>query len=287
MRHVFSVKVGPVGFRVGSAWRAPIAALEHLYALYPKPEEGIADFTVRLEAETYLRRWVRPSVAINGDFMLPDAMPMALAHGLLAAEMGMNLQMAMGQRHYLLLHASSVERDGKVLIITGESGAGKSTLSALLGERGWRFMGDEFALIDPVTGLSYPFPRPVSLKNAAIAVIQAAIGDDRLGPLLPGTPKGDIRHLIPPASAIDAMDQPGQPALIVFPRFGHAKAIRPMGTSEVFVRLTQASTNYVALGERGYSALTNLVTQTPARAIDYPDTDGAVALVDQLWSDLA
>ncbi len=67
--------------------------------------------------------------------------PMAL----LAAEMGMNLQMALGQKTYLLLHAATVERDGRALILTGESGAGKSTLAALLGERGWRLMGDEFA----------------------------------------------------------------------------------------------------------------------------------------------
>ncbi len=287
MRHQFSVKVGPVGFRVGSAWRAPVAALRHLYAQYPQPDGGITDFTVRLEPETMLRRWVRQSVAIEGDFMLPGAVPMALRHGLLAAEMGMNLQMAMGQRHFLLLHASSVERGGKVLIITGESGSGKSTLSALLGERGWRFMGDEFALIDPLTGLAHPFPRPISLKNEAIMVMADRVGAGRMGPLLADTPKGDIRHLIPSADALANMMVPGVPALILFPRFGHAAEVRTMGTSEVFVRLTQASTNYVALGERGFGALTRLVTQVPVRAIDYPDTESAIALVDQLWAELA
>ena len=99
------------------------------------------DFTVRLEPEKPWRRWLRPSVAIRGDYVLPDAAPLPLAMGLLAAEMGMNLQMALGQKRYLLLHASSAEKDGRALIMTGESGAGKSTLSALLGERGWRLDG--------------------------------------------------------------------------------------------------------------------------------------------------
>jgi hypothetical protein len=103
---------------------------------------------VRLEAERPWRRWLRPSVAIRGDYILPDAAPLALEHGLLAAEMGMNLQMALGQKRYLLLHAATVERDGRALLMTGASGAGKSTLSALLGEHGWRLMGDEFALLD-------------------------------------------------------------------------------------------------------------------------------------------
>ena len=53
----------------------------------------------------------------------------------------------------------------RALIMTGESGAGKSTLAALLGERGWRLMGDEFALIDLDDGTIHPFPRAVSLKN--------------------------------------------------------------------------------------------------------------------------
>jgi HprK-related kinase A len=287
MRHQFSVKVGPVGFRVGSAWPQPIAALRALYQDYPILSDAVPDFTVRLEPETFVRRWLRPSVAIRGDYMLPDAVPMALRHGLLAAEMGMNLQMAMGQRTYLLLHAASVERDGKVLIVTGESGAGKSTLSGLLGEHGWRFMGDEFALIEPETGLAFPFPRPVSLKNKAVDVIAAIVDGARLGPEMKGTPKGDIRHLMPPRAALEAMDRPGKPALILFPRFGFESAVRRMGQSEVFVRLTQASTNYVYLGERGYDALSSLVSDTPARAIDYPDTKTALSLVETLWNELA
>ena len=64
----------------------------------------------------------------------------------------MNLQMALGARRWLLLHASCVERDGRALLMSGHSGAGKSTLSALLAERGWRLLGDEFALLDLATG---------------------------------------------------------------------------------------------------------------------------------------
>ena len=60
--------------------------------------------------------------------------------------------------------------------------------------------------------------------------------------------------------------------------------MRPVPPSEVFVRLTQASTNYVAMGERGFDALTGLVGQIPAQAIDYPDTQTAIDLVEQLWA---
>lgn len=283
MRHQHRLQVGPVGFRVGSDWAAPIAELASLYRDYPEP--AFCDFTVRLEAERPWRRRLRPSATIRGDFTLPDAAPMALAHGLLAAEMGMNLQMALGQRRYLLLHAATVEQGGRALLLTGLSGSGKSTLAAWLGERGWRLMGDEFALLDPETGLLHPFPRAVSLKNEAIAVIAAAVEPGRMGPLLEGTPKGRLRHFRPAADALARMAEPARPALILFPRFGFEEALRPVGAAETFVRLTQASTNYTALGERGFRALTGLVTNVPALALDYPETDAAERAIATLWSE--
>jgi HprK-related kinase A len=281
----FRVQVGPAAFRIGSAWREPLAQMAELYRDYPQPE--FTDFSVRLEPTGLLRRWLRPSVAICGDYMLPDAAPLPLAQGLLAAEMAMNLQMALGWRRHLLLHASAVERDGRVLVMTGQSGSGKSTLSALLGSRGWRFMGDEFVLLDPVSGDAVPFPRLISLKNSAIAAMQAVKPDGHFGPLLAGTPKGDIRHLVPPGDAIARMGQGGAPALLLFPRFGYPGEVREVAPGETFMRLTQASTNYVALGEAGFTTLTRFVRSVPSRAIDYQSGEEAVALVEQLWERLA
>jgi HprK-related kinase A len=285
VRHAFRLKVGPVAFRIGSEWPGPVRALRRLYAGYPEPQ-GLCDFTVRLESERPWRRYIRPSVAIRGDYVLPDAAPLPLSLGLLAAEMGMNLQMALGQRRYLLLHAGAVERDGRALLLTGESGAGKSTLSALLGERGWRFLGDEFALLDLADGRLDPFPRAVSLKNEALRLFEG-VAPERLGPVLEGTPKGTIRHLRPNGAAIAGMERPAAPALILFPRFGAdlASAVRPVGAAELFMRLTQASTNYVALGRRGFDALARLCRTVPARAIDYASSEEAVALVERLWAE--
>ncbi|WP_432770721.1 MAG: HprK-related kinase A [Sphingopyxis sp.] len=287
MRHSTRIAVGPVQFRIGSDWAAPIAALDRLYAGYPDDPARPADATVRLFAARPWRRWLRPSVHIGGDFIVPDALPLPLAMGLLAAEMGMNLQVALGWRRHLLLHASAVAKDGRAVIMSGASGSGKSTLAALLGEGGWRLMGDEFTLIDLDTAAARAFPRAVSLKNEAIAELAVRVAPGRLGPLLAGTPKGDIRHLIPRADAIAAMHAAVRPSLLIFPQFGPAAAIEAMGEGEAFVRLTEASTNYVALGEAGFAALTRLVQTTPAFAISYPDSAAGIALVEQLWSGAA
>ena len=285
MRHSTRIAVGPVQFRIGSDWAQPVAALNRLYVGYPRDPERPADATVRLFAARPWRRWLRPSVQIGGDFTVPDALPLPLSMGLLAAEMGMNLQVALGWRRHLLLHASAVAKDGRAVLLSGVSGSGKSTLAALLGESGWRLMGDEFTLIAPDSGDALAFPRAVSLKNEAIAEMAARVDPARFGPLLAGTPKGDIRHLVPRPDAIAAMHDPARPALILFPRFGGTAAVELMGEGEAFVRLTEASTNYVALGEAGFTALTRLVRETPVFGISYPDSATGLALVEQLFAE--
>ncbi len=283
MRQAHALRVGAVGFRIGSAWRAPVAAVRTLYEGYPTPADDIPDLTVRLYPERPWRRWLRPSVAIGGDYWLPDAAPLPLAQGLLAAEMGMNLQVALGWRRHLLLHCSAVERDGRVLLMSGASGSGKSTLATLLALSGWRFLGDEFAFVALSDGAIHPFPRAASLKNEAVAAVRAAGGV--VGPVLEETPKGTIGYWRPPADAIARMAEPAPPRLLLFPRFGEAARVEAMAPSEAFVRLTQASTNYVALGEAGFSALSRLVQSVPALSIGYPDSGAGLALVERLWGE--
>lgn len=280
MRHTCTVRIGPVGFRIGSDWAAPIRQLATLYADYPTPD--IATATVRLTAGNALRRFVRPAVHIGGDHALPEALPLPLRQALLAAEMGMNLQVALGWRQHLLLHASAVERGGKAVLMIGTSGSGKSTLAALLGEQGWRFMGDEFAMIDADSGFAHAFPRLISLKNDAIGEMEMRVAATRFGPRMNGTPKGSIRHLIPRADAVAAMDVPARPALLVFPSFGDPPGLRAMPPSEAFVRLTESSTNYMLLGERAFGVLTDMVRDVPAVSIGYGSSAEGLEAVDLL-----
>lgn len=302
MRYQTSLRIGPVSFRIGSDWRAPVAELDRLYAAYPKAADGPAVATVRLEAARPWRRWIRPAIHLRGDYTIPDALPLPLAQGLLAAEMSMNLQVALGWRQHLLLHASAVARGARALLMVGESGSGKSTMAALLGEGlsegalagmgaatdsgDWRLMGDEFVLIDPATTDAYAFPRLISLKNEGITAMLPHVSAERLGPLIAGTPKGDIRHVVPNAAAIAQMDAPARPALILFPTFGGQPGVRAVPPSEAFMRLTESSTNYVGLGEPGFAALTRLVRDVPAVAIGYGSSAEGIAAIEALWAGL-
>lgn len=56
---------------------------------------------------------------------------------------------ALQGKGYFILHASAVCKNEKALLICGEKGSGKSTLARyLVVERGYKFLGDEFIVLD-------------------------------------------------------------------------------------------------------------------------------------------
>lgn len=280
-----AVRVGPFSFLLRSPLSRVIADVGHLYRDYPSADP-VVDYTVAVAPPSALRRWWRPKLDLHSDAPVIGTAPQPAAHGPLALEMGMNLQLAAGMQRLLLIHAGAVERDGGALIMTGESGAGKSTLSAFLAWSGWRLLGDEFALIDPSSGEVRAHPRPMSLKNESAALLAGLAPAGRFGPAFHGTIKGTVRHLLPPVEAVRGMDEPARPRLILLPEFtpgAPPEALR-LSPAETFVRLTQASTNYRALGEAGFSALVRLAG-TPAYAIRYASSADAAGLIEGLWRD--
>lgn len=282
-----TVRVGPFAFALRSPLREVIEAADRLYRDYPAAtDDGVVDYTVAVHPPSPLRRWLRPKLVLACDVEIPFMAPVPREHGLLALEMGMNLQLAAGMHRFLLLHAAAVERAGGGLIMTGDSGAGKSTLAAYLGYSGWRLLGDEFALIGPADGDLHPFPRPVSLKNASIGLLRQTAPLDRFGPRFDRTIKGTIQHLLPSPEAVAEMDKPARPRLIVMPSYAAnaEPTARRLSRSEAFVRLSQSSTNYRALGETGFETLWRLVDTTPAYAVAYGSSEAAGALIDELWA---
>ena len=281
-----TVRVGPFAFDLRSPLAEVIAAADRLYRDYPSDAaDGIVDYSVAVLPPSPLRRWFRPNLVLACDVEVPFMAPVPCEHGLLALEMGMNLQLAAGMHRFVLIHAGAVARDGGALLMTGDSGAGKSTLAAMLGHRGWRFLGDEFALLDPADGRLAPFPRPISLKNSSIEVLRAVAPADRFGPRFDGTIKGSVQHLAPPVEAIAAMDTAVPARVIVMPAFapGSEPTLRRLSRAESFFHLSQASTNYRIIGERAFEAVWRLVESAPAYEIGYGSTEDAEALIDELW----
>jgi HprK-related kinase A len=282
-----TVRIGPAAFHLRAPYRDVLAEVALLYRDYPDATaDGIYDYCVSAVPHSPLRRFIRPSIGLACDFEPFETLPLPKRLGLLALEMGMNLQMAIGHRQHIVVHAASSAIGEKAALIIGDSGAGKSTMAAALAYReGWRHLGDEFALLDLERPRLHPFPRPISLKNESIAAMQRLAPAERFGPRLEGTVKGTIRHLLPPVAAIGAMDVPADVALLVAPRFepGATPAWRPMTRTETYVRLAASSTNQATMGEAGFDAIWRCFAAVPAFDIVYGSTDDGLDLFLRLW----
>jgi GTPase SAR1 family protein len=70
------------------------------------------------------------------------------------------------------LHAGVVALNGKGLILPGKPGSGKSTLTYALIKRGFRFLSDDFAFVDPKTRGVLPFPKSFTFRPEASSLFE-------------------------------------------------------------------------------------------------------------------
>jgi hypothetical protein len=61
-------------------------------------------------------------------------------------------------RHLVWLHAGVVSFAGEAIALVGRSGQGKSTIVEAFLDRGWVYLSDEIAPVDPDTATVMPFP---------------------------------------------------------------------------------------------------------------------------------
>jgi hypothetical protein len=168
-----------------------------------------------------------------------------------------------GQRVHL--HGAALARDGQALVLAGASRAGKSTLAAWLTHRGWGFLTDETALVDPETFTVAPFWRPIGVR--------------RPGPLdsiLPDEQPGGQDVLVP-ASTIGTLASAAPLAAIAFPcrARNEQAALSRLSPATTLVELTQHFPGLLAGGRAGFRRLARLVEVVPGYTLRYHDLDDA------------
>jgi hypothetical protein len=258
--------------------------IQQLYADYTLAEESdFCDFYINLALPGNLRRWLRRQVLFSFDDQTPFA-PLPFAHAFPVLEWGMNWCVSQHCHTFLVIHAAVIEKGGRALILPAPPGSGKSTLCAALVNRGWRLLSDELTLIDLERRDFTPLPRPVSLKNQSIEVIERFEPTAVLSVPVQDTLKGTVAHMKPPGDSVQRSLESAQAGWIVFPRYQAAAAtsLLPMPRAKAFMQVADNAFNYSLLGATGFDVLADVVERSDCYEFCYSDLDEAVGAFDEL-----
>lgn len=263
---------------------ALVSEFADLYGDFPVLERpGIDDFSVHVDAPSWLRRHFRPQVCywVDGEDLIE---PLPQDHALPCLESALNLGVAYLDVAPLLIHSAVLERDGRALVMPAPSGSGKSTLCAALAWSGWRLLSDEMTVFCFETGRVLANPRPVSLKNRAVQVISARAPQARFSRIYQGTAKGEIAYMQPPPDAVARRNEPAGPGLLVAPAYrrGATTTVRELTHTEAFRWLTDNAVNYASMLQFGFDTVADFVEQSGRYALTYSDLDDAIRTIAQL-----
>ena len=254
-----------------------------LYADFPlSPDNSLIDFRIDVASPSVLRRWLRPQVNFDFDGARPFK-PLPVNQAFAMFEWGLNWVIANHAHQFAIVHAATVERDGRGYIFPGAPGSGKSTLCAALVCRGWRLLSDEMALISLTDGLIWPIPRPVSLKNASIEIIRKFGDGTVLGDIVADTAKGNIAHMRPPKASVDSSKVPVAPFAVVFPtyRAGAKTEFVEIAKGQTLMRLAENCFNYPVLGAAGFNCLADTVERSRCHTAIYSELDDIIASLER------
>lgn len=80
-------------------------------------------------------------------------------------ESDLGLFVAEHLRELIAIHAALIAVDDCAILLPGASMSGKSTLAKAAVDHGLLVAGDEYALIDPSTGLAHSWARPIRMRT--------------------------------------------------------------------------------------------------------------------------
>lgn len=276
--------IGPFVTRIGSTIPSVVEGIRLLYAEYPTEKDStFADFHVRLAPPRGLRRWFRPQVLFFFDGHVPFK-PLPLAQAFPFFEWGLNWCVAQHANLYLILHAAVIEKGGHAVIMPGPPGSGKSTLCAGLVAGGWRLLSDELALISPEDGRLTPMPRPVSLKNESIEIIQKFAPEVTIGPESADTTKGRVAHMKVPYESIEHADEHARASWIVYARYdtGAPARLERRSKAQTLLHVVKNAFNCSLHGVRGFHTAAGLIDTCECYDFTYSNLEKAVGIFDEL-----
>lgn len=190
---------------------------------------------------------------------------------------------------YMQLHAATLSFNGKGLILAASSGSGKSTLAAALMSRGWRYLCDEFALINRQTLALHAFPKAICIKAGSFPVL------DQLN--LPRWErkhyvkafKGNVAYIRPSELSQTDLSLTHPVKRIIFPRYvaNQTPVVLHMSKSEAAIALAELSFNRNTIGgNETVKILTQVCRDAECYRLETGDIHKSCEMIEALMRDV-
>ena len=235
--------IGVIAVSLRSSCRSFVDDYLSLYAPYLRSSGGPDAIDVEIHVP-HRAPWPRGPFTLRSEGV-PDFRIRRRYEVLPHLEWYINWQIIHRRKEYVQLHASSLEMGGNALILPGPPGSGKSTLTAGLLARGWSYLCDEFALIEPDTRLIQPYPRALCIKEPSFPVIERlGLSMRKKTPYRKAT-KGRVAFLNPLDIVGHVVGRPSRVRWVVFPRYvpGSSPKLEPIKPAQATYELTRQCFN--------------------------------------------
>ena len=138
------------------------------------------------------------------------------------------------------------------------------------------------ALISVLNGKIFAVPRPISLKNQSLNIIQSFSSDADFGSVVKNTAKGDLAFMKAPEQSVKEAEVNARLSKIIFP-FYKAKSVthfQAISKGTAFMKMIENSFNYNALGKTGFEVLSKTIDNCNCFNLTYDSLEEAVKEID-------
>ncbi|MCG8408369.1 MAG: hypothetical protein MI923_24475 [Phycisphaerales bacterium] len=280
----------PIHFRIGAidlSLRSELdEVVQEFAALYrPFRKDGNdSDNSIEMEVRSDRRAWYgRRRYHVFGDDRTigrsrrrPEVMPYL--------EWGINRQVIARHGEFLQVHAASLARGNAGVIFAANSGSGKSTLAAGLLSRGWKYLSDEFALIDAETQWLHPFPKALCIKSGAFKVVEQLNLHPWQRRYYVKAFKGRVGYLRPHDVSDQPLASPSPIRFVIFPKYieGAHPRLFPLSRAQAAFSLAKYVMNSGTFGNRSASLLADVVRQAVCFGLESGPLEATCDLIESV-----
>ncbi len=250
------------------------------YACIDKRPNPTIEIEVKPKPFT-LRHRPRYDVSVNGRLQFEPARKGELFP---CVEWCVNWQLPRLIPNLLQLHAATMQMENQGVIFAAHSGSGKSTLSTALLSRGWKYLSDEFALIDIHSCVLHPYPRAICIKKPGYEVIESlGVPFHGRGHYLKGA-KGYVRYVRPLDLRSDALGTTCPIRHVIFPRYieNAPPQLIPMHRAEAVFELHKVCFNLLGCASIPLDVLSGMIRDVTCHRLVTGDIHQSCDLIDDL-----